>query len=663
MTSTNPVFLPPDRETPVFFDKIDRFYYRTAYARSADCRTNNEPGQDYLTYRIEGGRFAFALCDGVSQSFYGDLAARILGDWLLAWIDKLDFRQPHREVEEALRQGLNALTDDASLQVRDFLIPEHISPMLRAVLEKKRVIGSESTFIAGLIDIPTNAAIFAWMGDSRLRLWHGARELTAPFAGLFKTSERWSTVKGPVGEAHLAFVALTEFDHLAVYSDGFSYLDDAYKTAREGHAFSHRAINEFMAEAALRPSSDDISFLEIWTTPTPPKLPKEGESLVAPILLYSHRNQSHFLSWQPVTGASEYEIRFSSGNGTTLSSLRTDACAWQGDAAALDANIRLLSARAWQEGEPGPWSDFLHLEQPVAAPQRQQTGPLPPLPTEPVGVSTSPMPPTAPVTAPYSLQAGSLRPAPVISTPSFSSPPIAAGLPPRANPQPAAPIPSFPAQQPLAKRSNYWAWGGLAILLLFCLAGTMGVMALGGSGTLAIFFGKSPSETPEMTATKNRTPKAPIPSPSITITKPAQGNHAPPDTQSPTTTITPTLTETDMPIETETMTPTLTPASSPTSISSSEGQSASIKEAVQFLPYPNLQYSPSASSPIYEPGVEITILKKYSAAGVDWYYMRAKDGLEGWVMGEKLNLEGINLQNIPLDGQVVFPPLTPVQNP
>ncbi len=490
MDTNRPVFLAPETETPVSFQRAGRFFYRAAYARSADSRSNNEPGQDYLTFRVGEERFAFALCDGVSQSFYGDLAARILGDTLLQWAWNLGFGQQDGQIQENLRQELNTLTDEASRLVRDHPIPEHVPAMVRGVLDKKRAIGSEATFVMGVLDFSKEAACLAWMGDSRLRLWRAGQEITEPFAGLFKTNERWSTVKGPVGELHLARLSISEFDHLAAYSDGFAYLDDAYASAGKDRAFSDRAINAFIEDAACRPSSDDISFIEIWTTPRPPKLPRSGENLVAPNPQYSHRNEIHFLDWRPVAGANQYEIRFSSENQTTLSSLKTDACAWQADAT-LDANAHWLSVRAWSGVEPGPWSGFLPIQRPSAAAPPRQTGPLPALPpTEPeVRQPAAPFPPA---------QSGLPRPAAA----AFSAPPPAASRPaPQTPPRPPQPAPATPARS--------WAWvGWLVGLVVVCLGATViGSLALGRDGLSAMFAQPSP------TLPSTQTPKPPTPPP------------------------------------------------------------------------------------------------------------------------------------------------------
>src|ERR1041385_7373312 len=99
-----------DRETPVRAERYAAFSWRYAYARSADTRKVGDPGQDYLTFRYEEGVFAFALCDGVSQSFFGDLAARILGDALLTWLwQRPPGDMDERHIRDVFTHNLNAL--------------------------------------------------------------------------------------------------------------------------------------------------------------------------------------------------------------------------------------------------------------------------------------------------------------------------------------------------------------------------------------------------------------------------------------------------------------------------------------------------------------------------------------------------------------------------
>src|SRR5204863_8715190 len=99
-----------DRETPVRVERYAAFSWRYAYARSSDTRRVSDPGQDYLTFCYDDSAFAFALCDGVSQSFFGDLAARFLGDALINWLwEDLPKATDEQHVRATFNHNLNAL--------------------------------------------------------------------------------------------------------------------------------------------------------------------------------------------------------------------------------------------------------------------------------------------------------------------------------------------------------------------------------------------------------------------------------------------------------------------------------------------------------------------------------------------------------------------------
>jgi len=76
MTDETFITLSQERETQVTAQQRRAFGYRYAYSRSADSRVHQDQGEDYLAIHENSRRLVFALCDGVSQSFYGNLAAR-----------------------------------------------------------------------------------------------------------------------------------------------------------------------------------------------------------------------------------------------------------------------------------------------------------------------------------------------------------------------------------------------------------------------------------------------------------------------------------------------------------------------------------------------------------------------------------------------------------
>lgn len=266
--------IPQNREASVQGGWARPFAYRYAYARSVDSRAAGDPGQDYLSFRADDQSFLFALCDGVSQSFYGDLAARFLGQALLEWLESgLPASLDAAAIRTALNSYLQSLGGPAGELVQRQPLPEDIPALLRDVLEQKRAHGSESTFVCGRVDLPgaqfsQGRVVLAWMGDSRARLWGPTERHPVDLGGEFRTDERWSSRRGPVGgEPHVFASPLEEKGRrlvvrLLAYSDGLSSLD------RIRHSPSDQVLQNLIQEAGESATSDDISLLEVWLGPS-----------------------------------------------------------------------------------------------------------------------------------------------------------------------------------------------------------------------------------------------------------------------------------------------------------------------------------------------------------------------------------------------------------
>ena len=291
MRTGTPYRVEQTRDTSLQGDGNEQFEWRYLYGLSAESFQKQQSGQDYLTFDTYGDAFMFAVCDGVGQSFFGDLAARLLGDWLLDWLRD---QQPGTNVEmQRLRTSLSGfLTDktgEASAHVASQTVPADVSGMVREILADKREIGSESTFVCARIDLPSAAQphgrlLAAWMGDSRLRAWGAGDELADDFArDTFRTAERWSSKYGPIdGEPHVVVLPLVAPDghpnvtRLMAYSDGLSSLD-SYTTSP-----SDTELEEVVARSRSGPTSDDTSFIELRL---PTLTPVEAPALapVAPV--------------------------------------------------------------------------------------------------------------------------------------------------------------------------------------------------------------------------------------------------------------------------------------------------------------------------------------------------------------------------------------------
>ncbi len=256
------LILPQTTETPVSAHLGARFGYRVAYARSADSQAHNDKGQDYLTLRADDERLAFALCDGVSQSFMGDLAAQLVGEALVDWLwQALPDNAEASAIQAPLAEFLNQQAPIAAETVRTFALAPDLLPMIRDVLERKRELGTETTFIGGCVDVTAGRLTLAWMGDSRVRLWGAEGELTGKLLGedKFLTAERWSSRRGLVGELHVAILPLRRLKRVLAYTDGLG----AYDGQLNQH-LSDADLNRLISASKALPTSDDVSVMEVW---------------------------------------------------------------------------------------------------------------------------------------------------------------------------------------------------------------------------------------------------------------------------------------------------------------------------------------------------------------------------------------------------------------
>lgn len=373
--------IPQDRETPVQSVKRAWFGYRYAFNRSADSRASGDPGQDFLLICENEQRLVFALCDGVSQSFYGDLGARLLGEALVHWLWTQTPSSPETLAQD-ITSYLNSLVPSASQEVEKQPIPDHLPPMVRQVLEQKRALGSESTFVAGLFDFQRGALWLAWMGDSRLRLWGREGEITAQLGDTFRTQERWSTRRGCLGKVHTFQLPLSKLHYLIVYSDGLARLD----TLMRRH-FRDQSINALIEDALLRPDSDDISFFECWLGE---KRPMEKPPLPSPSGIRLDIEEGLLKArWRPLAGAIRYEVRLDDGQAFDVFAPGRSC---EIPKTALRPNLRSVRIRAWDE-EPGEWSAALSIPMeilPVPAPPAEAL-PMPARPAQPAEVPSRPL--------------------------------------------------------------------------------------------------------------------------------------------------------------------------------------------------------------------------------------------------------------------------------
>lgn len=259
------------------------FYIRYAsYPKKEDMEF--EPrSEDYIVADFDSNRALFALCDGVSTSFYGYFGSQFLGETLLNWLRAItisvdfkntvtvdvgkleEFRHNLREVIDKSAQGANSIVMDKDLNNK----PE----LVRIAEEDQRNnFGTQSNFVCGLI-LPTTShhpnglLLLFWLGNARIRLFRSRGEkdyedLTWKSGwgrNPAQLKETWSSKDGTVGNIYSYSTDLSEVSHIMVYSDGLESVDERVFPGFEPIAFKK------LAEHAQSIKDDDVSFLEITT--------------------------------------------------------------------------------------------------------------------------------------------------------------------------------------------------------------------------------------------------------------------------------------------------------------------------------------------------------------------------------------------------------------
>ena len=348
-------------EVEPLVDSVERASVRCAYARSAESRRSNEFGQDFVTYVLDRKIAIFALCDGVSQSFFGDLAARFLGGELCFWLANFNLAPDANVLERALTDVLSKRTRQASRLIARAQVDPNTPALQREVLEQKRQMGSETTFVCGRIDVPSaefpdGQVFLAWMGDSRLRFWGPDGERTDELGDTFRTFERWSTKRGPVeGQPHVFVGPILErgrrrITRLLAYSDGLAALD------RYSQPLSNFALQDLIDHAGELPASDDISLLEIWLDGVPPIVEASPAPAIEDVAV-EVQDACICARWPDMPGATAYEVEV---RDQAVRRFDAAEARWRSDD--LGSGVYRVRVRARIGDERGDWSETATVE-------------------------------------------------------------------------------------------------------------------------------------------------------------------------------------------------------------------------------------------------------------------------------------------------------------
>ena len=231
---------------------------RYLYSRSADSVAQEASGQDYLAFRYDDARVTFALCDGVSQSFMGDVAARFVGDRLVAWL--WEYSGPSEPVAfaAAAQLYLNRLQAEASAIIEQYGLPADLPPLTREALEAQRAYGSEAMFVAGRADLlhGQDRVLLCWLGDSTLKALN-VKGHDTEIGAMGSTAERWSSASGVKGKVHSWRGTTQQVSRLVAHSDGIDTPTAMSGLAAEG------LLKQAVERLQQKPASDDVALLDV----------------------------------------------------------------------------------------------------------------------------------------------------------------------------------------------------------------------------------------------------------------------------------------------------------------------------------------------------------------------------------------------------------------
>ena len=351
---------------PIRIVQLQKYAFRYANDRAAESQRSNSKGQDYLTIRYDENYLGFVIADGVSQSFFGELASQFIGDHLLSHM--MEFGERYLDgsliFQTSLETELNNMAYVATPMINAFQMPASLPGMLVSVLEQKRQMGSQATFTAGFIDINKRKMALAWMGDERLRIWKDLQEISREVLGdeTFQTAERWSTSTGMVGNLHTKIIHDPNITRLVAYSDGLAILDREMQI----NPVSHENLEALILQTSQMPQSDDVTIFELaWK----PHIGWETNQTAGPEDL-SHQFDAGSgivkIEWKPIKGFSTYQIATLSSQGQEIIDTQSTSHTFKADELPKD-NLRFSVRASSKAKSQTQWSKVLELGNYVGA--------------------------------------------------------------------------------------------------------------------------------------------------------------------------------------------------------------------------------------------------------------------------------------------------------
>ena len=215
------------------------------YRRYRGADASDSAGQDFAILRVDQEFVVGVLADGVSQSFYGDLAADYVGRWLMpALWDRR--RDPPAEAE--LESGLKLAEKDFAAQIENKNF-DHLPELHRGALQATRKSGSQAVFAAFIWQFARRSGCLYQVGDAISLVCgsEGSRRMESNPRG------RWSSAGK--SELFLRKTDLRDITAILIKSDGADSL--------WGSEIGRQTIEPLLFEemAYVGAENDDVSYV------------------------------------------------------------------------------------------------------------------------------------------------------------------------------------------------------------------------------------------------------------------------------------------------------------------------------------------------------------------------------------------------------------------
>lgn len=255
-----------DQELTRFQTNIGDGYY--LHSRSFESFHHDINGQDYISIKANERQLCFVVCDGVGQSFLGDLGAKILGDSLLDLLWVINPLFDEKEYKSIITEHLNNITKFSSTKIQNQELPESLSEITIKALEGMRNYGSESMFAAGKITfdkkniISQNTTLFCWLGDTEIHVLNKTGR-SVDLGAKWTSKQRWSSHYGIKGTdyVNIKIIKTKKISKLIAFSDGFKTIINSDKSILN----NKRVIDQQIQNIRESPESDDVTIFYLKT--------------------------------------------------------------------------------------------------------------------------------------------------------------------------------------------------------------------------------------------------------------------------------------------------------------------------------------------------------------------------------------------------------------